>query len=51
MVRPGREPLTGEVEVDETIVGGVEKGGGTSETKRWWLLPPRFAAKGLNAFA
>jgi transposase-like protein len=28
MVRPGREPLTGEVEVDETFVGGVEKGGG-----------------------
>lgn len=28
MVRPGRELLTGEVEVDETFVGGVEKGGG-----------------------
>jgi transposase-like protein len=28
MVRPGREPLTGEVEVDETFVGGVEQGGG-----------------------
>lgn len=28
MVRPGREPLTGEVEVDETCVGGVEQGGG-----------------------
>lgn len=28
MVRPGREPLTGEVEVDETFVGGVEEGGG-----------------------
>lgn len=27
MVRPGREPLTGEVEVDETFVGGVEEGG------------------------
>ena len=28
MVRPGREALTGEVEVDETFVGGVEEGGG-----------------------
>jgi transposase-like protein len=28
MVRPGRAPLSGEVEVDETFVGGVEEGGG-----------------------
>jgi len=28
MVRPGRDRLAGEVEVDETFVGGVEKGGG-----------------------
>lgn len=28
MVRPGRDRLTGEVEVDETFVGGVEPGGG-----------------------
>jgi transposase-like protein/ribosomal protein L37AE/L43A len=28
MVRPGRERLTGPVEVDETFVGGVEVGGG-----------------------
>jgi len=28
MVRPGREPLSGSVEVDETFVGGVEPGGG-----------------------
>ena len=28
MVRPGREPLTEEVEVDEIYVGGVERGGG-----------------------
>lgn len=28
MVRPGRERLTGTVEVDETFVGGVEPGGG-----------------------
>jgi transposase-like protein len=28
MVRPGRDRLTGQVEVDETFVGGVEEGGG-----------------------
>jgi len=28
MVRPSREPLTEEVEVDEVFIGGVEKGGG-----------------------
>jgi len=28
MVRPGRDRLAGEVEVDETYVGGVEPGGG-----------------------
>ena len=28
MVRPGRERLTGHVEVDETLIGGVERGGG-----------------------
>lgn len=28
MVRPGRDRLTGSVEVDETFVGGVEPGGG-----------------------
>ncbi len=26
MVRPGRDQLKGEVEVDETFIGGVEKG-------------------------
>jgi transposase-like protein len=28
MVRPGRDPLTGTIEVDETMVGGYERGGG-----------------------
>src|SRR3990172_1672713 len=28
MVRPGRERLSGDVEVDETFLGGVEEGGG-----------------------
>jgi len=33
MVRPGRERLTGRVEVDETYVGGVEAGVGGRETE------------------
>jgi hypothetical protein len=28
MVRPGRDRLGGEIEVDETYIGGVEPGGG-----------------------
>jgi transposase-like protein len=28
MVRPGRDPLSGQIEVDETFVGGAEEGGG-----------------------
>lgn len=28
MVRPGRDRLTGDIEVDETFLGGVEEGGG-----------------------
>ena len=27
------------------------EGAGTSETRRWWSLPPRFAATGSDAFA
>ena len=32
MVRPGRDSLSGTVEVDETYVGGVEKGRRGRET-------------------
>lgn len=32
MVRPGRDRLSGEVEVDETYVGGVKSGGGGRRT-------------------
>lgn len=34
MVRPGRERLTGEVEIDETLVGGPEGGGRSHGTKK-----------------
>jgi transposase-like protein len=38
MVRPGRDRLTGEVEVDETYVGGVEPGVAGRGTKRKALV-------------
>jgi len=38
MVRPGRDQLTGEVEVDETFVGGVESGGGRRHLGRKALV-------------
>lgn len=38
MVRPGRELLSGEVEVDETFVGGREKGGGKRHVGKKSLL-------------
>jgi transposase-like protein len=34
MVRDGRDPLTGNVEVDETFVGGVSKGGFGKRNKK-----------------
>ena len=38
MVRPGRERLTGRVEVDETYVGGVEEGTRGRQTERKALI-------------
>jgi transposase-like protein len=38
MVRPGRESLTGRVEVDETFVGGVEEGARGRQTERKALV-------------
>jgi transposase-like protein len=34
MVRPGRDRLAGEVEVDETFVGGIEESGGRRHSKK-----------------
>lgn len=38
MVRPGRERLSGQVEVDETFVGGVDPGGGRRHIGRKALV-------------
>ena len=38
MVRPERDQLSGEVEVDETFVGGVEAGGGRRQVGRKALV-------------
>lgn len=50
MVRPGREPLTGEVEVDETFVGGVEKGGGRRHlgNKAMVVIAAEIRGKGIG---
>jgi len=53
MVGPVREPLTGEVEVDETSVGGVEKGGGRRHigNEALVVMAAEICATGLEAFA
>src|SRR3989442_13267671 len=38
MVRPGRDLLDGEVEVDETFVGGIEEGGGRRDVGKKALV-------------
>lgn len=41
MVRPGRDKLRGEVELDETFLGGVKSGPpvGARSARRWWPSP------------
>jgi len=43
MVRPGRDKLSGVVEVDETFVGGERSGkrGRGRKARRWCLSPLR----------
>jgi transposase-like protein len=50
MVRPGREPLSGRVEVDETFVGGVEKGvrGRETETKSMVVIGAEENGRGIG---
>lgn len=46
MVRPGRERLSGDVEVDEVFIGGVEKGGGKRHVGTKALVAIAAAVKG-----
>lgn len=51
MVRPGREPLTDEVEVDERYVGGVEQGKGKrhlGETKALVAVAAEVRGRGIG---
>jgi transposase-like protein len=50
MVRPGRDRLAGEVEVDETYVGGVERGvtGRETETKAVVVVAAEVAGSGIG---
>ena len=50
MVRPGREPLSGRVEVDETFVGGVEEGvrGRQAMTKMLVAVAAEEAGEGIG---
>lgn len=46
MVRPGRDQLSGEVEVDEIFVGGVEEGGGRRHVGKKALVAVAAEVKG-----
>ncbi len=50
MVRPGRDRLSGEVEVDETSVGGVQAGGGrrSLENKALVAVAAQIDGKGIG---
>ena len=52
MVRPGRNSLTGRIEVDETFVGGVHRGhrGRQTKAKRWspWRCRSRDDGSGAS---
>ena len=50
MVRPGREPLKGPVEVDQTYLGAVEEGvrGRQSERKAWMVIAAQENGPGIG---
>ena len=49
MVRPGRDQLSGAVEVDETLVGGVEEGGGRRHIGKKSLVVVAAEVRGQRA--
>lgn len=48
MVRPGRELLSGDVEVDETFLGGVRKGGKAMQNKMIVMIAAEVRGKGIG---
>lgn len=48
MVRPGRELLSGEVEVDETFLGGVRKGGKAKQNKMIVMIAAEARGEGIG---
>jgi len=48
MVRLGREPLTGNVEVDETLIGGVRRGGNSRENKALVAIAAEIRGEGIG---
>ena len=48
MVRPGRDRLRGEVEVDETFIGGVEQGGGKRHVSKKALVAVAAEVRGTG---
>ena len=48
MVRPGRELLSGDVEVDETFLGGVRKGGKAKQNKMIVMIAAEARGEGVG---
>lgn len=48
MVRLGREPLTGDVEIDETFIGGVRRGGSSRENKALVAIAAEIRGEGIG---
>lgn len=48
MVRPGRELLSGDVEVDETFLGGVRKGGKAKQNKMIVMIAAEARGEGIG---
>lgn len=48
MVRLGRESLTGNVEVDETLIGGVRRGGNPRENKALVVIAAEIRGEGIG---
>jgi hypothetical protein len=48
MIRPGREQLSGDVEVDETLVGGLTPGNSTRQAKHIVIIAAEIRGEGIG---